>query len=168
MPESRQDARTEFLGGTAQTLAGESTQQTKHQLGIQCLRTEVRKMPRARDIMTTEVVMVDGSATVAEAVRLMKEKGVRALIVDRRSEEDAYGIVTQRDVVYGTIADGTDPDTVKVHELMTKPLVVVNPDLDIRHVARLMRNMGLSRAPVIGEGRIMGIVSVSDVLGAIA
>jgi CBS domain-containing protein len=119
---------------------------------------------KAKDIMSTEVVMVDGLATVAEATKIMKEKGVRSLIVDRRSEDDAYGIVTQRDVVYQVMAKGLDPNEVKVHEIMSKPLVVVNPNLDVKYVARLMANMRLSRAPVIGEHRLMGIVSVSDLV----
>lgn len=119
---------------------------------------------KAKDIMSTNVVMVDGLATVAEAVKTMKDRGVRSLIVDRRSEDDAYGIVTQRDVVYQVMAKGLDPNQVKVHEIMSKPLVVVNPNLDAKYVARLMANMRLSRAPVIGEHRLMGIVSVSDLV----
>lgn len=119
---------------------------------------------KAKDIMSTDVVMVDGLATVAEAVKTMKDRGVRSLIVDRRSEDDAYGIVTQRDVVYQVMAKGLDPNQVKVHEIMSKPLVVVNPNLDVKYVARLMANMRLSRAPVIGEHRLMGIVSVSDLV----
>jgi CBS domain-containing protein len=121
-------------------------------------------MLKARDIMTTEVVTVDGSATVAEAVRLMKEKGVRALIVERRSDDDAYGIVTQRDIVYSVMAERKDPTKVKVHEVMTKPLVVVNPNLDAVYVARLMAQKGLSRAPVIYEQKLQGVVSVTDLV----
>ena len=121
-------------------------------------------MARARDIMTTDVVTVDGSATVAEAVKLMKDKKVRALIVDRRSEEDAYGIVTQRDVVYGVVAQGLDASEVKVSEIMSKPLVVVNPDLDVKYVARLMAHQGLSRAPVLFEQKLQGVVSISDII----
>lgn len=121
-------------------------------------------MAKARDIMTTEVVTVDGSATVAEAVRLMKEKGVRALIVERRSDDDAYGIVTQRDIVYSVMAERKDPTKVKVHEVMTKPLVVVTPDLDAVYVARLMAQKGLSRAPVIYEEKLQGVVSVTDLI----
>ena len=108
--------------------------------------------------------MIDGSASVADAVKLMKEKGVRALIVDRRDDNDAYGIVTQRDVAYHVLAQGIDPAEVKVHEIHSKPLVVVNPDLDIKYVARLMANMDLSRAPVIFDKQIQGIVSVSDLI----
>lgn len=121
-------------------------------------------MARARDIMTTDVVMIDGSATVAEAVKLMKDKQVRALIVDRRSEEDAYGIVTQRDVVYDVVSQGLEASEVEVHEIMSKPLVVVNPDLDIRYVARLMAQQGLSRAPVLFEQKLQGVVSISDII----
>ncbi len=114
--------------------------------------------------MTTDVVTVDGSATVADAVKLMKDKGIRALLVDRRNEEDAYGIVTQRDVVYRVVAERKDPSKVKVHEIMTKPLVVVNPDLDVVYVARLMAQRGLSRAPVLFEQQLQGVISVSDIM----
>jgi CBS domain-containing protein len=121
-------------------------------------------MPTAKDIMTTDVVTIEGTASVADAVALMKEKGVRALIVDRRGPEDAYGIVTQRDVAYDVLAQGRDPSEVQVHEIQSKPLVVINPDLDVKYVARLMANIGLSRAPVIFEGKVQGIVSVSDMV----
>ena len=121
-------------------------------------------MARARDIMTTDVVTVEGSATVAEAVKLMNSKKVRALFVDRRSEEDAYGILTQRDVVYGVVAQGLDANEVQVHEIMRKPLVVVNPDLDVKYVARLMAQQGLSRAPVLFEQKLQGVVSISDII----
>ncbi len=121
-------------------------------------------MPKARDIMTTDVVTIDGNATVADAVKMMKGKELRALIVERRGPEDAYGIVTQRDIAYQVLAQRKDPATVKVHEVQSKPLVVINPDLDIVYVARLMSNFGLSRAPVIFEEKIQGIVSVSDII----
>jgi CBS domain-containing protein len=121
-------------------------------------------MARAKDIMTKEVVTVDGSATVAEAVKLMKDKGVRALIVERRSEDDAYGIVTQRDIVYRVIAERRDPASVRVHEIMTKPLVVINPDLDVVYVARLLAQQKLSRAPVLFGQKLQGVVSVTDVI----
>jgi CBS domain-containing protein len=121
-------------------------------------------MARARDIMATDVVTVDGSATAAEAVELMKAKQVRALIVDRRSDDDAYGMVTQRDVVYRVVAEGRDPRVVRVYEIMSKPLVVVNPDLDVKYVARLMAQRGLSRAPVLAEQKLQGVVSISDIV----
>ncbi len=121
-------------------------------------------MPRAKDIMTTEVVMISGMATAAEAVKLMKENKVRSLIVERRTDDDAYGLITQRDLVYYVAAKGLDPDDVKVYEIMSKPLVVVNPNLDVKYVARLLANHKLSRAPVIGDHSLLGVVSLSDIV----
>jgi len=121
-------------------------------------------MPTAKDIMSTQVVDIDGNKTVAAAVAKMKKSGTRTLIVDRRDEHDAYGIVTYRDVAYKVVAKGLDPKKIKVHEIMSKPLVVVNPDLDVKYVARLFANMGLSRAPVIMDRKLAGVVSVSDII----
>lgn len=118
---------------------------------------------KAKDIMNTNVVTIKGSASVAEAIKKMKEHGIRSLIVDRRTEDDAYGTITQRDIVYKVVAKGLDPKTVEVSEVMTKPLVVINPNLDVKYVARLLANTGLSRAPVISDHKLVGVVSLTDI-----
>lgn len=120
-------------------------------------------MMKASEIMTKEVVTIRGSATVAEAVKLMKEKNLRVLIVARRHEQDAYGIVTETDIVYKVAAFGKDPNKTRVYEIMTKPCIVVNPDLGVEYVARLFANTGIRRAPVI-DGKLVGIISVTDIL----
>jgi CBS domain-containing protein len=120
-------------------------------------------MMKAADIMTKEVITIRGSATVADAVKLMKEKGLRALIVERRHEQDAYGIVTETDIVYQVAAFGKDPKRMRVYEIMTKPCIVINPDLGVEYVARLFANTGIRRAPVI-KGELLGIISVTDIL----
>jgi CBS domain-containing protein len=120
-------------------------------------------MMKAVDIMTKDVVMIRGSATVADAVKLMKEKNLRALIIKRRTDEDAYGIVTETDIIYKVAAYGKDPKKVRVYEIMTKPCVMVDPDLGIEYVARLFANTGIRRAPVI-RGTLLGIISVTDIL----
>jgi CBS domain-containing protein len=121
-------------------------------------------MTRAEDIMTKDVVTVDASATVADLVKLMKERSVRATIVERTGRDDAYGIVTQRDVVYSVVAEGRDPKQVTVREIMTKPVVVITPDLEVESVARLMAERGLSRAPVVSDQELRGVVSVTDII----
>ncbi len=118
---------------------------------------------KAKDIMTTEVVTIEPSATVAEAVALMKERGLRALIVERANEEDAYGILTETDIVYKVVAHGLSPQSVLVREIMTKPCIVVNPDLSVENVARLFALAGIRRAPVIRE-RLLGVISVTDII----
>jgi CBS domain-containing protein len=120
-------------------------------------------MMKAEEIMTTEVVTIRGSATVAEAVKLMKDKGLRALIVDRRHDSDPYGMVTETDIVYKVAAYGHDPKKMRVYEIMTKPCITVAPELGVEYVARLFANSRLRRAPVVKD-KLLGIISVSDIL----
>ncbi|MBE9145932.1 CP12 domain-containing protein [Planktothrix mougeotii] len=120
-------------------------------------------MLKAKDIMTTEVVTIKGSATVAEAVKQMNDLCLRALIVDRRYEQDAFGIVTETDIVYKVTAYGKDPTKVRVCEIMTKPCIAINPDLGVEYVARLFAQTGIRRAPVIHD-KLLGIISVTDII----
>jgi CBS domain-containing protein len=120
-------------------------------------------MLTAADIMTKDVATIRSSATIAEAMKLMQERGWRSLIVDRIHEQDAYGIITETDIVYKVLAYGADPKQMRVYELMTKPCIVVNPELGVEHIARLFADYKISRAPVI-QGTLLGIVSVSDLL----
>ncbi|HBE21737.1 MAG TPA: hypothetical protein DEG17_23955 [Cyanobacteria bacterium UBA11149] len=120
-------------------------------------------MLKASEIMTQDVATIRGSATVAEAVKLMRLKNLRALIVDIRSEQDAYGIVTQTDIVSKVVAYGKDLEKIRVYEIMTKPCIVINPDLGVEYVARLFANTGIHIAPVISNG-LLGIISQTDIL----
>ena len=120
-------------------------------------------MMKVADIMTKDVVAIPGSATIAAAVKLMKEKGFRALIVDRRHDQDAYGIVTETDIVRKVIAFGKDPKKMRVYEIMTKPCIVVNPNLGVEYAARLFTNTGIRCAPVIKD-ELLGILSMTDIL----
>jgi CBS domain-containing protein len=124
---------------------------------------QAKMMMKAQDIMTTEVVTIRGSATVAEAVAMMNELCLRALIVERRHEQDSYGIVTETDIIYKVTAYGVDPKKVRVFEIMTKPCITVNPDLGVEYVARLFANTRIRRAPVIKD-KLLGIISVTDIL----
>jgi len=119
---------------------------------------------KAKDIMTTDVVYIRGSATVAEAVELLRAKGIRALIVEKRDSDDAYGIVTETDIVYEVAAYGTDPREVRIFEIMSKPCIEVNPNLGVEYVARLFANTDIHHAPVVEGSQLLGMVSVADIL----
>ena len=121
-------------------------------------------MMQAQEIMTRNVVTIRGSATVADAVKLMKDKQLRGLIVEPRHEQDPYGIVTETDIVYKVAAFGYDPKAMRVYEIMVKPCVVVNPELGVEYVARLFAQTRIRRAPVIQGKTLLGIISVSDIL----
>ncbi|MFM5896488.1 MAG: CP12 domain-containing protein [Dolichospermum sp.] len=124
-------------------------------------------MLTAADVMTKDVAMIRNSATVKEAVDLMRSRDWRALIVDCRHEQDAYGIITESDIVYKVISYSKDPNKVRVYEIMTKPCIVVNPELGLEYVARLFANHHLRRAPVI-SGKLLGIISLTDILAQIS
>jgi len=117
---------------------------------------------KAKDIMTTNIFMIDSLATVAEAIALMQDNKVRSLIV-QPSEDNAYGIVTETDIIYKVATKDVDPESVLVYQIMTKPCIVVNPDLELKNVARLFAETGISRAPVIQE-HLLGIISITDLL----
>lgn len=118
---------------------------------------------KASDIMTKEVLMIHSSATVAQAIAMMQNKKLRSLIVEPSDDSDAYGIVTETDIVYLITARELDPEQVKVREIMTKPCIVVNPDLSVANVARLFRETGIQKAPVIKD-KLLGVISVTDIL----
>ena len=120
-------------------------------------------MMTAKDVMTTDVVTISGSATVAEAGKMMKEKGLRALIVEPRSDRDPYGIITETDIVYKVAAYGNDPKKMRVFEIMTKPCITVQPELGVEYVARLFASTRTRRAPVVKDG-LQGIISISDLM----
>lgn len=119
------------------------------------------------DVMSKEVVFVDGKETVADAIKLMKDKGVSSLVVNRRSHEDAWGIMTRKDVVNKVVDPGIDPSDIKVFEIMSKPVVMVSPGLALKYSARLLNHAGIRRAPVFNGKEIIGIVSNTDIFNAI-
>ena len=120
-------------------------------------------MLKAADIMTKDVATIRSSATVAQAIELINSRGWHALIVERRHDQDAYGIITEADIVYKVIAFGKDPSKVRVHEVMAKPCIAINPNLGVEYVARLFREHNLLRAPVI-QGKLLGIISLADII----
>ncbi len=118
---------------------------------------------KAADIMTTKVFTINSLATVAEAIAKIQDNRVRSLIVEPSSDEEAYGIITESDIVYQVTAREKDPEEVLVYQVMTKPCIVVNPDLSLENVARLFAETGIQRAPVIKE-QLLGMISVTDLI----
>jgi predicted transcriptional regulator len=119
------------------------------------------------DVMTKKVVYIDGTKSVLEAIKMMRSKKVSSLIVNRRAQDDAWGIVTRKDVVHKVVDPGKDPGKVKVHEIMTKPLILVSPGFPLKYCARLFSNSGIRRAPVFDGKEIIGIISNTDIFNAI-
>lgn len=119
---------------------------------------------RARDVMLPGLVTINGMATAKEAADKMREEQVVHLLVERRGPNDAWAIVSIRDLIQGVILPGRAAADVNVFGLMTKPVITVPPDMDIRYVARLLHNTGLSQVPVEENGELIGMISLSSLV----
>jgi CBS domain-containing protein len=114
--------------------------------------------------MKADFDMIDGKLTVADALRTMRYVETKSLIVNKRNDEDEYGMVLLSDIAKQVLARDRSPDRVNIFEIMSKPVISVPPDMDIRYCARMFAQFGLSRAPVIEAGKVVGIVSFTDMV----
>jgi len=119
---------------------------------------------RVEEVMKSGVDIVDGMTTVSDALRNMKYPETRTIIVDKRGEDDEFGVVMFRDIAKRVLAPDLSPKRVNMYEIMSKPVIGVDPRMDIRYCTRLFDNFGLSRAPVIRDGKIIGLVSYTDIV----
>lgn len=119
---------------------------------------------RAQDIMQVELATILDDATIAEAARLMRAEGVRSLIVEPHDQGDPLGIVSFADMVSKVIAQGLDPERVQVHQVMTKPAIVIEPTMPVQYIARLIDRTRAGHIPVVRDGRVLGMVSMTDLV----
>ena len=122
------------------------------------------KMIKVRDVMKLEFDMVQGLATVAEALQQMAHVETKCLVVEKRHENDEYGLVMLSDISKKVLAKDRAPQRVNIYEIMTKPVITVHPEMDIRYCARLFERFGISRAPVLENRQVIGIVSHTDMV----
>ena len=126
--------------------------------------TEHRKVIRVREVMKTHVDRVDGLTSVADALRQMKHVETKCLLVNKRHPDDEFGIVLISDIARSVLANDRAPERVHIYEIMSKPVISIDPDMDIRYCARLFDKFGLSRAPVVENWEMIGIVSYTDMV----
>ncbi len=119
---------------------------------------------RARDVIRKGIVTIDGMATAREAAAKMRSEKVSCLLVKKRHTDDAWGILVIQDFIKGVIIPGRSPVEVNVYEIMTKPIITVPADMDIRYVARLISHAGIRRAPLEEGGELIGMISLSSLI----
>ena len=117
-----------------------------------------------KDVMKHHVDFVDGMKTVKEALHEMVHVETKTLIVNKRHEQDEWGIVVISDIARKVLAVDKSVERTNVYEVMTKPAVTIRQDMDIRYCARMFEQLGLSRAPVVKHGEIIGIISYTDMV----
>ena len=123
-----------------------------------------RKVVRVRDVMKTKFDTVDGVATVADAMHMMNHIETKCLVVNKRHPDDEFGLLLISDVARKVLGKDRAPERVNVYEIMAKPVISVDPEMDVRYCARLFDRFDISRAPVIAGGEVVGIVSLTDLV----
>ncbi len=120
-------------------------------------------MRTAADVMTKHVVDIEPDATVAEAIDKMKQWNVSSLLVQRKDATDTWGFMSQTDIIEKVVAVGLDPEDVRVHEIMTKPVITVPSNCSLQDCAALMARADIRRVLVFDGQDIVGIVSSTDI-----
>ena len=120
---------------------------------------------RVQDIMRTQVYSIDRLATVAEAIVLMRRRGVSSLVVPRRDDDDEFGLVLVSDIASKVIAENRAPERVNVYEVMSKPVLTLASRMQARYAVRLLVRFGVSRAVVVDHDRNpVGLATMRDLV----
>ncbi len=119
---------------------------------------------RVRDVMKMDFDMVEGMDTVADVLKNSKHPESKCFIVNIRHPDDEYGIVLLSDIAKKVLAKNKAADRVNIYEIMSKPVICVDPEMDIRYCTRLFENFGLSRAPVVENKKVIGIIGYTDIV----
>jgi len=117
-----------------------------------------------RDVMTTNIEMIDGLTTVADALEKMRTKQISSLVIKRRDELDEYGVLTVEDIAQEVLVADLAPERVNAYEIMKKPMVTVDANMNIRYTIRLLSRFSLSRVLVVENGEAVGLVTLRDLV----
>jgi CBS domain-containing protein len=115
---------------------------------------------KVEDIMVKEVITVDEKSTVKEAADIMNRFEIGCLIVTQKGK--AMGILTERDLLKRVVSQGRSPKKTRVETVMSKPLIVVEPDMDLEEAAKLMFKLKIKKLPVVEDGQLTGLVTLTD------
>lgn len=119
---------------------------------------------RVREVMKPQFDLVDGMSTVADALKAMRHTETKMLMVRKCHENDEWGMLGISDIARKVLALDRAPERVNVYEVMTKPVLTVHPDMDIRYCARLFARFNITRAPVEEGREVIGTVSLADLV----
>jgi len=121
---------------------------------------------QVKDVMVTNIITVEAGATVKKAAELMDKHDIGCLIVV--SYGNPIGIITERDMLKRILLQKRDIAKARAGNIMSAPLIAANPQTDIRDAVRLMNERRIKKLPVIEEGQLVGLVSLTDVMRSLA
>lgn len=116
---------------------------------------------KVKELMTRDVTTADINSTISEVAQSMKNLDVGSIPVCDNNK-NVVGIVTDRDIVLRSVAEGSDISSTKAQEVMSTQIVSVSPETDIHEAANIMAQRQIRRLPVVEKGRLVGIVAIGD------
>ena len=117
----------------------------------------------ARDLMKKDVKTIREMDSINKAITTMIDLDVSSLVIERNDDNDAFGMITRKDIVEALIPEiETGVEAMLVEDIMSKPVITVNPDLSIFQCYQMMRMMGVRRMPVVDDKELVGILSSTD------
>jgi len=121
------------------------------------------------DIMTgstgsDKLITVSPMATVRDALRLMKENGVRSVIVNKSAVDGAYGLVTFKNILQSIVAEDGDIDLLNVYDIAVIPAISVSAKLNVKYAARMMVSKSIKRLLVTDNNELKGILTMTDII----
>ena len=119
-------------------------------------------MPKVKDLMVSEVVTIDDSASIVDAAKRMIQEKKGPLPVVEEGDR-IHAIVTDRDIIARVVAEGRDPSALRVHDIATHELVTIGPEQDVDEARQLMAENHLDRILVVEGERLVGIISEADI-----
>lgn len=120
-----------------------------------------------KDIMQTEVITIPPLATLREAMAKMRRHKVKSLVVERRDEHDAYGMITYSAILRTIVSEEGDIDLINVYDVCSKPALIVPQVMDVKYVARMMIAQFQRRVVVLESGQLVGLVTMNDIVGEV-
>ena len=118
---------------------------------------------RVGDLMNRDIKTISKTTDLMSVIEMMRNLDISSLIVEPDNDLDAYGIITRKDIVEALVENNPDINSLFVENSMTKPAITVNPELSIYNCHRIMRMVGVRRMPVVDRGKLVGIISNSDI-----
>jgi signal-transduction protein with cAMP-binding, CBS, and nucleotidyltransferase domain len=121
---------------------------------------------KVHEFMSTKIEFVDAEKSVYDAVERMVDRRIRSVVVEFSGKEPEYGVLTSRDIVFKVLAKGINPKKIKVSEIASKPVACIDINMDFEDAAKMMEQSNIARLFVCDEGRIIGLISLLDVMAA--
>jgi len=120
-----------------------------------------------KELMVSDVITIGPMAKLREAMQSMRKNRVKSLVVDKRSDGDAFGILTYTTLLRTIIAEEGDIDLLNVYDIATKPALSVPESLEVRHAVTLMLQLDIKRLVVTSDNNLKGILTMNDIVSAI-